>query len=161
VPGRIVGARLGLKPFIFARMRVAASGPCTDVFSQEIDAVTAIQYIHHTPGRLRIKGRHFNCHGARARRAVAELQALSGVDRVQLNAHAASLTVHYDPQLHGQAELLAVLEAAGCLHGAADVDVVPAAQRAAARDGAAGTFGKALLGALAQRTATRLIAALL
>lgn len=123
--------------------------------------MTAIKYIHHTPGRLRIKDRHFNCHGARARRAVGELQVLSGVDRVQLNAHAASLTVHYDPQLHGQAELLAVLEAAGCLHGAADIDVAPAARRTTPRAGVAGAFGKALVGALAQRTATRLIAALL
>lgn len=123
--------------------------------------MTAIKYIHHTPGRLRVKGRHFNCQGARARKAVAELQALPGVERVQLNAHAGSLTVQYDPEMCSQGELLAVLDAAGCLHAAADIDAVPAAGRPPVREGMAGVFGKALVGALAQRTASRLIAALL
>ena len=88
--------------------------------------------LHHTPGRLRIKGSHFHCHGERARRAVAALQAMKGVEGVQLNAHAGSLTVHYDPALHTQA----------------------AAKPVAPREGMAGAFGKALVGVLAQRTAT-------
>ena len=96
-----------------------------------IDSMTAIKYIHHTPGRLRVKGRHFNCHGARARKAVAELQALPGVERVQLNAHAGSLTVQYDPEMCSQGELLAVLDAAGCLNVAADIDAASATGRPA------------------------------
>lgn len=121
--------------------------------------MTAIKYIHHTPGRLRIKGHHFNCHGERARKAVASLQALAGVELVKLNPHAGSLTVHYDPDVHTQAELLAVLETAGCLHAAAAIHA--AARPAAPKEGVAGAFGKALVGVLAQRTATRLIGALL
>ena len=126
--------------------------------------MTAIKYLHHTPGRLRIKGRHFNCHGERARKAVAALQAMPGVDLVKLNAHAGSLTVHYDPAVHSQADVIAALEATGCLHAAdAHAHVVnnPAAKPAAPREGVAGAFGKALVGVLAQRTATRLIGALL
>lgn len=123
--------------------------------------MTAIKYIHHTPGRLRVKGSHFNCHGARARKAVADLQALPGVERVKLNAPAGSLTVQYDAQQCSQDDLLTVLDAAGCLKGTADVDAVPGSGHPVLREGVAGTFGKALVGALAQRTASRLIAALL
>ena len=122
--------------------------------------MTAVKYLHHTPGRLRIKGSHFHCHGERARRAVAALQAMKGVEGVRLNAHAGSLTVHYDPAVHTQADLLATLEAAGCLQ-VAQIPVQAAAKPAAAREGMAGAFGKALVGVLAQRTATRLIGALL
>ena len=125
--------------------------------------MTAVKYLHHTPGRLRIKGSHFNCHGERARKAVAALQAMPGVDLVKLNAHAGSLTVQYDPAMHSQADLLDALETAGCLH-AADAHAVAnnlAAKPAATREGVAGAFGKALVGVLAQRTATRLIGALL
>jgi hypothetical protein len=92
--------------------------------------MTAIKYLHHTPGRLRIKGRHFNCHGERARKAVFALQAMPGVDLVKLNAHAGSLTVHYDPAVHSQADLIAALEATGCLQ-AADVHAHVASNLAA------------------------------
>ncbi len=83
--------------------------------------MTAVKYLHHTPGRL---------------------------------------TVHYDPAVHTQADLLAVLENAGCLHAAQTVQTTTA-KPAATREGVAGAFGKALVGVLAQRTATRLIGALL
>ena len=125
--------------------------------------MTAIKYIHHTPGRLRIKGAHFKCHGERARKAVAALQAMKGVELVQLNGHAGSLTVHYDSDLHTQADLLATLEKVGCLH-ATDANAAGSAHgasRPAAKEGVAGVFGKALVGALAQRTATKLFGALL
>ncbi len=121
--------------------------------------MTAIKYIHHTPGRLRVKGRHFQCQGERARKAVAGLQSLAGVELVKLNPHAGSLTVHYDPAIHSQGELLAVLEAAGCLHAAAEIHVP--AHSATPKEGVAGAFGKALVGVLAQRTASRLIGVLL
>ncbi len=120
--------------------------------------MTAIKYMHHTPGRLRIKGAHFKCQGERARKAMAALQAMKGVELVQLNGHAGSLTVHYDPELHTQADLLATLEQAGCLHANAGVHSARAATR---KEGVTDLFGKALVGALAQRTATKLIGALL
>lgn len=115
--------------------------------------MTAIKYMHHTPGRLRLKGEHFHCHGERARQAVAALRAMKGVEGVQLNAHAGSLTIHYDHDETNQATLLAALEQAGCLHAASVPKV--------SGEGVTGVFGKALVGALAQRTATKLIGALL
>jgi copper chaperone CopZ len=123
--------------------------------------MTAIKYIHHTPGRLRVKGHHFHCRGERARKAIAALQALPGVELVRLSPNAGSLTVHYDPAVHDQAELLAVLEGTGCLHLTVGAHVQPAPSAAARRESVGGVFAKALVGALAQRTATRLIGALL
>lgn len=125
--------------------------------------MTAVKYLHHTPGRLRIKGRNFHCHGEAARRAVAALQALPGVDLVKLNRHAGSLTVHYDPSRHDQAELLAVLETTGCLHApqAAHAVATTATRAGGSREGMADVFGKALVGVLAQRTATKLISVLI
>lgn len=124
--------------------------------------MTAIKCMHHTPGRLRIKGSHFKCQGERARKAVAALQAMKGVELVQLNGHAGSLTVRYDPEQHTQADLLATLEKVGCLHSDSGSHAGARAQgTAASREGMAGVFGKALVGALAQRTATKLIGALL
>ena len=123
--------------------------------------MTAIKYMHHVPGRLRVKGHHFHCRGERARRAVAALQALPGVELVRLSPNAGSLTVHYDPAVHDQAGLLAVLEGTGCLHVAARTHAQPAPTAATGRESMGGAFAKALVGALAQRTATRLIGALL
>jgi hypothetical protein len=123
--------------------------------------MTAIKYIHQTPGRLRLKGCHFQCHGERARKAVSTLQALPGVERVTLNSHAGSLTVNYDRQALTQHELLAALDATGCLYVAADVQVAPTAHPTTSAEGVAGAFGKALVGVLAQRTVTRIIGALL
>jgi copper chaperone CopZ len=124
--------------------------------------MTPIQYLHHVPGRLRIKVNQFQCDGERARRAVALLQATDGVEEVRINPRAGSLTVLYDPGARSHTELLAALQQAGCLNLAG----LPAPPRAGAvqssrRTDLAGTFGKALVGALAQRTATRLIGALL
>jgi hypothetical protein len=124
----------------------------------------AIDYLHHTPGRLRIKGRHINCRGPQARRAILALQSMKGIEQVTLNPHAGSLTVHYDPALYSQADLLAALESSGCMRlteAASTLTHPSPTRRAAAGEGVAGTFGKALVGVLAQRTATRLIGVLL
>jgi copper chaperone CopZ len=124
--------------------------------------MTAIQYLHHVPGRLRVKGRRLSCEGAHARQAMAMLRAMEGVQSVDLNTRAGSLTVNYDPALRTQTELLGAMEQAGCLKVASATVRAGSAPRSPARsEGVLDAFGKALVGALAQRTATRLIGALL
>lgn len=123
--------------------------------------MTAVKYIHHTPGRLRIKGLHFNRQGEAARRAMQALQALEGIEQVRLNPRSGSLTVHYQAARYTHSDLLAVLETTGCLHADKPVRTAPREPAATLRNGMADAFGKALVGALAQRTATRLIGALL
>lgn len=119
--------------------------------------MTAIDYMHHTPGRLRLKGRHLNCQGAVARRAVTTLQATPGVEQVRFNRHAGSLTVHYNPMKLTHDDLMNTLEIAGCLDHSANVQRHTAEPAEKTGEKITGVFGKALVGALAQRTAGHLI----
>ena len=60
--------------------------------------MTAVKYIHHTPGRLRIKGLHFNRRSETTRRAMQALESLAGIEQIRLNPRAGSLTVHYEDE---------------------------------------------------------------
>lgn len=123
--------------------------------------MSAIKYMHHVPGRLRVKGPKFGCQGEASRNCAQCLEALPGVKAVQLNARASSLTIEYDHRVQSQAALLEVLEAQGCYQAASSKKPEPKAAASSASSDIAGLFGKALMGALAQNTATRLIGALL
>jgi copper chaperone CopZ len=80
------------------------------------------QYIHHTPGRIRVRSRAFRCRGPAALDAERQLQAMDGVRGVRVNARAGSITVHYDPERLGRGELLTALEQVGCLGAARMAD---------------------------------------
>jgi hypothetical protein len=101
------------------------------------------QYIHHVPGRIRVRSRAFRCRSAKARAARSRLLALTGVQQVRVNPHAGSITVHYDPDLLKQSDLLGVLEHCGCL----DVTSV----RDEVSRSAGELFGKALIRAVVQK----------
>ncbi len=73
---------------------------------------------------------------------------------VTFNARAGSITVRYDPRQRCHLDLLATLEEAGCLQGIRQ----PAT---AGGTDVAELFGKAVFGALVQRTAQSLVAAIL
>ena len=77
------------------------------------------QYIHHVPGRLRVRSSAFRCPSAKAEKARAQLLGTAGVRQVTLNPRAGSITVHYDPARIRQSELLGTLHDLGCLAGAA------------------------------------------
>ncbi len=104
-------------------------------------------YIHHVPGRLRVRTQAFRCQPSRIRAAADRLAGLDGIQEVAANAQAGSITVHYDPQLRTQAELLGLLEDFGC----AGVRRTAGAEESQV----ASLFGKALIGALAQNLAQR------
>lgn len=60
-----------------------------------------LNLVHHVPGRLRLRigAGIFATLGGDRREALGEaLQAVDGIDRVEVNARAASVTVHYDPR---------------------------------------------------------------
>jgi copper chaperone CopZ len=109
-------------------------------------------YIHHVPGRLRVRAQAFRCQPNQVAAVARQLLAMDGVDDVKVNAHAGSITICYDPTQLTQGELLATMEGLGCV----------GAGRAMATDSGqlAGLFGKALLGALAQTVAQRSVATL-
>lgn len=105
------------------------------------------QYIHHVPGRIRVRSGAFRCPSERAGQARARLVAMAGVREVRLNPRAGSITIHYDPSLLKHSDLLGVLEDVGCLSGATRSD-------AAARK-VGEMFGKALVGAVMQKALER------
>lgn len=53
-------------------------------------------YLHHTPGRLRVRSSVFRRDTAARRQALRELSQADGVASVRLNAKAGSVTVFYD-----------------------------------------------------------------
>ena len=101
------------------------------------------QYIHHVPGRIRVRSKAFRCRSEKARGAERGLLALTGVRQVRVNPHAGSITVHYDSALLKQSDLLSVLEQCGCLGVASRNDDV---SRKAGE-----LFGKAFVGAVVQK----------
>jgi hypothetical protein len=105
------------------------------------------QYIHHVPGRIRVRSKAFQCFGARADTARARLMAMDGIRQVEINQRASSLIVQYDPERVSRAALFATLEDLGCM-------------AAVRRDNAhlrkvGETFGKALVGAMVQKAVER------
>jgi hypothetical protein len=101
------------------------------------------QYIHHIPGRLRVRSKAFRCHGERARIAQAQLMAMDGVRDVQINPRAASIVVHYEPGALSRVELFAALEDLGCM--------APVRRDSDQAHHLGETFGKALVGAVVQK----------
>lgn len=104
-------------------------------------------YIHHVPGRLRVRTQSLRCQPGRVAAAARRLADLEGIGEVAINPRAGSITVHYDPARRTQGELLGLIEELGCI----------GVRRATAPHGSqvANLFGKALLGALAQTLAQR------
>jgi copper chaperone CopZ len=114
-------------------------------------------YIHHVPGRLRIRSSSFRCDPVSARIAEGELSATEGVREVRVNPRAGSITVHYDTVHLTQAQILERLEQVGCLGATLRADQGSTRVHEA--------FGKALVGAVMQkaveRSALRLVSVLL
>ncbi|MBK1646010.1 hypothetical protein CKO25_15405 [Thiocapsa imhoffii] len=114
-------------------------------------------YIHHVPGRIRIRSSSFRCDPISARKAESELRATEGIRDIRVNPRAGSITVHYDPAHTSQAQILARLEQIGCLGTSIRTDLGTKRVHEA--------FGKALVGAVMQkaveRSALRIVSVLL
>ena len=115
------------------------------------------QYVHHVPGRIRVRSKAFRCHSEKAFGAQKKLLSTVGVQKVRVNSHAGSITVNYDPAVVKQSHILAVLEQVGCM-GASTHNA----------DGArfmGEMFGKALVGAVVrtavERSARSLVGAII
>lgn len=104
-------------------------------------------YVHHVPGRLRVRSRAFHCNSSKVRQVETRLRETEGVLEVRYNSRNGSLTIQYDPASGAEAQVFGTLTEAGCL---------PLAKRAA-RPGSdiAAAFGKAVVTALAQQTVAR------
>lgn len=70
-------------------------------------------YVHHVPGRLRVRSHRVKKNEQQALSATAWLRSLPGVSSAHANTVTGSLTLHYDPSLTGGGTLLAALKEAG------------------------------------------------
>jgi hypothetical protein len=75
-------------------------------------------YLHHVPGRLRVRSKVFRCNSSSQNMALRKLRALDGVSTVRLNSKAGSVTVCYDTEKIGPTKILDLLNACKCIQAA-------------------------------------------
>ena len=70
-------------------------------------------YIHHVPGRLRIKSPVLK-HNNGSENGIADLlRGLTGIERVAVNAMTGSCLIHYDPSMTCRDDIVLVLSKNG------------------------------------------------
>jgi hypothetical protein len=67
------------------------------------------EYLHHVPGRMRIRTRVFRSESQERSQALRRLRAIPGVRSLRLNEKAASVTLYYDTAAISAPELLQTL----------------------------------------------------
>lgn len=70
-------------------------------------------YVHHVPGRLRIRCQSLRTNAQKLKQITNLLTAEDGVYDVEWKKHAGSITVHYHAEMTDQKTILALLEAQG------------------------------------------------
>lgn len=111
-------------------------------------------YIHHVPGRLRVRSSRLNCADPRIVGLLDSLRGLAGVTDVTCNQHARCITVRYEPERLDSTAIYACFADSGCL------ERLEAAAGASARSPKlAGLFNKLLWLAL-EKTLERSVVAL-
>ena len=74
-------------------------------------------YVHHIPGRLRVRSSQLNCSDPRTAALLDSLRGLAGVIDVTCNEYARCITVRYDPGQLDKNEIYASFADSGCLDG--------------------------------------------
>lgn len=116
------------------------------------------QYIHHLPGRLRVKSPHLKGDAGRAHAAREQVSGLDGVLGAEANPITGSLLIHYDLNRVGAEALLDALRRQGHLAAHTPLPGIPVpgyAQRLA------DTMVHKLVETAIERSATALLAAIL
>jgi len=124
-------------------------------------------YLHHVPGRLRVRTRSLRCDHAARGKMLRKLQAKEGIRSVRLNAKAASVTVFYDVEATDAQQILDFLHTE-CLRASEARSVPLAAARSRAnpqpayvRNPLAAEIGRMALGVLVNKGVTFSLASLL
>jgi hypothetical protein len=121
----------------------------------------AHHYLHHVPGRLRVKSANLKRNEHHARRVSDYLLGIDGVLQAEVNVLTGSLLIHYDVAAVPKETLLNSLKHLGCLHPHTDVsrpatkNVHPMVQRVSDK-----VVAKAVE-ALIERSAVAIVAAIL
>lgn len=120
------------------------------------------QYVHHVPGRLRVKSHALKRNAGEAAAIRTALMAIDGVLSAEVNLLTGSLTVRYDPQRCAFGTIATYLEAIGQLRDRADPSIagptteVPAAVAVAGR-----MLLRSVLEKLVERSAVAMVAAII
>lgn len=131
------------------------------VFGYDAQAMTEramTSYIHHTPGRLRVRSPLIKRNEAAAGKARDLFSRHPGVETVETNPTTGSITIRYAPHQVDHRSLLSLLDDHGHLRSPQPTPA-PAENRLAESIGS--TVGTMLLEKLVERSATALIAALI
>jgi hypothetical protein len=86
-------------------------------------------YVHHVPGRLRIKSQVFKNSGGDAVAVRRLLDDLVGVHAIEINQLTGSLLVRYDKSLLSSSKILGLLVANGFINHLPDLGRRPAPRR--------------------------------
>lgn len=124
-------------------------------------------YLHHVPGRLRVRARSLRCDPPARTATLRKLQAKDGIRSVRLNAKAGSVTIFYDVEAITGQQILDFLQAE-CLRArkAGHAPLRTAAVRPASSSRRAGNplaaeIGRMALGVLVNKGVTFSLASLL
>lgn len=119
-------------------------------------------YVHHVPGRMRVKTPILKRNDMRARAVQELVTAQSGVNTVDVNTITGSLVIHYDPKRTTSAALFDLLKQEGC---AGATDLIAATGVISRGNALSSRVGKAVIGEVVENllklSATALVAALI
>jgi hypothetical protein len=121
-------------------------------------------YVHHVPGRLRVKCALIKRNEARAAAVRELLVAVRGVVACEVKAITGSVVARYDPALVNAPALVELLEAEGFISGPArriDDSAAPHSKVASVTGRVAKAVGGVLLEKLVEHSAVALIGAIL
>lgn len=105
-------------------------------------------YIHHVPGRLRVRSKSLRGSGCDTEQLCAVLDTLEGIGERRLNAKTGSLLVYYDPKRVCADDILYYMAKSGCLEGG----VTAAGQRASSLASMGSVVGSALFGTFVKKS---------
>ena len=100
-------------------------------------------YVHHVPGRLRVRIPQIRKNGHSAKKVQCLLD-IYGVDNLSVNHLTGSVVVNFDPGLTSADQLLSVLKANGLYDNTQAITCDEQIQRASQK--AASKFGRAVFG---------------
>jgi hypothetical protein len=101
-------------------------------------------YLHHVPGRIRVKIPHIKHRPYKADRVREMLQEQSGVDRINVNLSTGSVIVYYDPETPAAEEILSLLRYKGFFDETVSGNTPGEIDRVSTK--ACVVFGKAIFG---------------
>lgn len=120
-------------------------------------------YIHHVPGRLRVRSSFLRRNDIKARTTQAHLTGQNGILSAEVNATTGSLLIHYDTSRIDVQSIFQSLRSLGITHHSTELYRPHTVQTAMAQaaDGLTDRFASKLVEAVLERSAVALVAALI